>query len=216
MLWWKKGLEHRCEISLETCVISPPAHLSPPAQQPLLSLSGKHLAFLLVQQRETVYTEYSQALLYICPYNLRYIDYVILSENVFLTSWIGALRNAMWSITLWVFLEYPRREATSTFWLSLWRKNESLLIVNRIWTPYGVVRWCWSISIKKVVTKKQTGGHTHAHVPQEYTCLGWDCQGLHWDFGHLPCTVKRLQLLCGQVLQKEDCLLSHLWYIALF
>lgn len=99
MLWWKRGLEHRCEIALETCVISPPAHLSPPARQPLLSPNRKHSAFLLVQQSETVCTKYPQPLLYICPYSLWYIDCVNPSENIFRTSWIGVVRNAMEYIT---------------------------------------------------------------------------------------------------------------------
>lgn len=121
MLRWKRGLEHRCEIVLETCVISPPAHLSPPARQPLLSQSRKHLAFLPVQQSETVCTRYPQPLLYICPYHLWHIDCVNPSENIFLTSWIGAVRNAVEYIT--------SRESVSVLVMCKGGSNINILII---------------------------------------------------------------------------------------
>lgn len=104
---------HRCEIALETYVIFPPAHLSPPAQQPLLSLNRKHLAFLPVQQSETVCTKYPQPLLYICPCLFSYTDCVNHSENIFLTSWIDIVRNAMEYITS----VCAKGGGAPTFWL---------------------------------------------------------------------------------------------------
>lgn len=201
MLWWKKDLEHRCEVSLETCVISPPAHLSPPAQQPLLSPNRKHLAFLLEQQRETVYTEYSQPLLYTCPYHLWYIDCVIPSENIFPTSWIGALRNAYVIHYLVCLIGICKGGSSINFLIitvkaklisthfqqdsdkaeskypASWRFTLWMIISDHSYDccfgqTYWVVRSLLSISIKKVMTKKQPGCHTHTCIPQRVQLLG--------------------------------------------
>lgn len=71
------------------------------------------------------------------------------SENIFLTSWMGVLRNAIQYITLWVFLVYAKGAATPTFWLSLWKQNESLLIFNKIRTKQKAnLHWDGDLSVK--------------------------------------------------------------------